>query len=213
MAHISGDEKMIEAFQNDQDIHSRTASEVYGVPLDDVTSDMRRMAKTANFAVIYGVTAYGLSMQSDMNIAESKEFIDTYFARYPGIKKFMEDIVETTQKDGYVTTLFNRRRYIPEINSRNRSVRQFAERTAVNTPIQGTAADMIKVAMIEVYQKIKNMKSKMILQVHDELVFDVHRDELDEMKDIVKTTMESSVKLDVPVKVDMGVGENWLECK
>jgi DNA polymerase I len=213
MAHISRDEKMIEAFQNDQDIHSRTASEVYGVPLDDVTSDMRRMAKTANFAVIYGVTAYGLSMQSDMNMAESKQFIDTYFARYPGIKKFMEDIVETTQKNGYVTTLFNRRRYIPEINSRNRSVRQFAERTAVNTPIQGTAADMIKVAMIEVYQKIKKMKSKMILQVHDELVFDVYKDELDDMKDIVKTTMESSVKLDVPVKVDMGVGENWLECK
>lgn len=213
MAHVSGDKKMIEAFKNDEDIHSRTASEVYGVPLEDVTADMRRMAKTANFAVIYGVTAYGLSMQSDMNMGESKQFIDTYFARYPGIRQYMEDVIASTQKDGYVTTLFGRRRYIPEINSRNRTVRQFAERTAINTPIQGTAADMIKVAMIEIHKKIKGMKSKMILQVHDELVFDVHKDELDRMKKIVKSVMEGSVKLDVPVKADMGVGDNWLECK
>jgi DNA polymerase-1 len=213
MAHVSGDEKMIQAFINDEDIHSRTASEVYGVPLEDVTPDMRRMAKTANFAVIYGVTAYGLSMQSAMTVGESKQFIDTYFARYPGIKKYMEDIVESAGKDGYVTTLYGRRRYIPEINSRNRTVRQFAERTAINTPIQGTAADMIKVAMIEIHRKIKGMKSKMILQVHDELVFDVHKDELDEMKEIVKSVMESSVKLDVPIKADMGIGDNWLETK
>ncbi len=213
MAHISGDEKMIEAFNNDQDIHSRTASEVYGVPIDNVDADMRRMAKTANFAVIYGVSAYGLSMQSDMTVSESKQFIDTYFARYPGIRNYMETTIEQARKDGFVSTLYGRRRFIPEINSRNRNVRQFAERTAINTPIQGTAADMIKVAMIEVYRKIRDMKSKMILQVHDELVFDVHKSELDDIRQIVKDTMESSVKLDVPVKVDMGTGENWLACK
>ena len=132
LAHLSGDEKMIRAFNDDEDIHARTASEVYGVQIDKVTSDMRRMAKTANFAVIYGVTAYGLSMQSDMSMAESKQFIDTYYARYPNIKEYMNGIIEQTKEDGYVTTLYGRRRYIPEINSRNRQVRQFAERTAMN---------------------------------------------------------------------------------
>jgi DNA polymerase-1 len=213
LAHLSKDEKMLEAFQQGEDIHSRTASEVYGVPLDEVTPEMRRMAKTANFAVIYGVSAYGLSMQSDMSVAESKQFIDTYYARYPGLREFMDNAIEKARKDGYVTTLFGRRRHIPEINSKNRQVRQFAERTAMNTPIQGTAADMIKVAMIEIYGKIKEMRSKMILQVHDELIFDVHKDELEQMKDIVRSTMETSVDLDVPVKVDMGIGSNWLECK
>ena len=213
MAHISKDKKMIEAFINDEDIHSRTASEVYGVPLDKITPQMRRQAKTANFAVIYGVTAYGLSMQSDMSVAESKHFIDTYFARYPGVKKYMEETIEFAREKGYVTTLFDRRRYIPEINSRNRNVRQFAERTAINTPMQGTAADMIKVAMIEIYNKIRRMKSRMILQVHDELVFDVHKNELEEIREIVRDCMENSVKLDIPVKVDMGAGDNWLECK
>lgn len=213
LAHLSKDEKMLEAFQQGEDIHSRTASEVYGIPLDEVTPEMRRMAKTANFAVIYGVSAYGLSMQSDMSVAESKQFIDTYYARYPGIREFMDNAIEKARKDGYVTTLFGRRRHIPEINSKNRQVRQFAERTAMNTPIQGTAADMIKVAMIEIYGKIKEMRSKMILQVHDELIFDVHKDELEQMKDIVRSTMETSVDLDVPVKVDMGIGSNWLECK
>ena len=213
LAHLSKDEKMLEAFQQGEDIHNRTASEVYGVPLDEVTPEMRRMAKTANFAVIYGVSAYGLSMQSDMSVAESKQFIDTYYARYPGIREFMDNAIEKARKDGYVTTLFGRRRHIPEINSKNRQVRQFAERTAMNTPIQGTAADMIKVAMIEIYGKIKEMRSKMILQVHDELIFDIHKDELEQMKDIVRSTMETSVDLDVPVKVDMGIGSNWLECK
>lgn len=213
LAHLSKDEKMLEAFQQGEDIHSRTASEVYGVPLDEVTPEMRRMAKTANFAVIYGVSAYGLSMQSDMSVAESKQFIDTYYARYPGIREFMDNAIEGARKDGYVTTLFGRRRHIPEINSKNRQVRQFAERTAMNTPIQGTAADMIKVAMIEIHRKIKKLRSKMILQVHDELIFDAHKDELEQMKDIVQSTMETSVDLDVPVKVDMGIGSNWLECK
>ena len=143
----------------------------------------------------------------------SKQFIDTYYARYPGIREFMDNAIEKARKDGYVTTLFGRRRHIPEINSKNRQVRQFAERTAMNTPIQGTAADMIKVAMIEIYGKIKEMRSKMILQVHDELIFDIHKDELEQMKDIVRSTMETSVDLDVPVKVDMGIGSNWLECK
>ncbi|NIP43474.1 MAG: DNA polymerase I [candidate division Zixibacteria bacterium] len=213
MAHISQDEKMLEAFRNDEDIHSRTASEVYGVPIEQVDPDMRRMAKTANFAVIYGVSAYGLSQQSDMSVGESKQFIDTYFARYPGIRKYMESTIENARKDGYVSTMFGRRRYVPEINSRNRAVRQFAERTAINTPIQGTAADIIKIAMIEIYRKIREKRSKMILQVHDELVFDVHKDEHDEIKGIVRDCMENSVSLDVPIKVDMGTGPTWLECK
>lgn len=213
VAHIANDEKMKEAFVGNEDIHSRTASEVYGVPIDEITPEMRRMAKTANFAVIYGVSAYGLSTQSAMSVAESKQFIETYFARYPGIKKYMDSTIEDAKDKGYVTTMFGRRRYLPEITSRNYAVRQFAERMAINTPIQGTAADIIKIAMIEIFHKIKKMKSKMILQVHDELVFDVHKDELEEMKEIVRDRMENSVKLDVPIKVDIGTGPNWLECK
>ena len=186
---------------------------MYGVELEDVTPDMRRAAKTANFAVIYGVSAFGLSQQTELNLDEARHFIDTYFERYPGIKKYMEAIKQSARDKGYVTTLFNRRRYIPEINDKNFNVRQFAERTAINTPIQGTAADMIKVAMIKIYQKTADRQSKMVLQVHDELVFDVIKGEVPELKKIVKNGMEKAARLKVPVVADIGVGENWLEAK
>src|SRR5262249_13008066 len=149
-------------------------AEVYGVPLDQVTGDMRRAAKTANFSIIYGVTAFGLSQQAELTMEQAKEFINTYFTRYPGIKKYMEDTKQFARDNGYVTTLFKRRRYLPEINDKNPTIRQFAERVAINTPIQGTAADMIKVAMIKIHADMTGMKSKMVLQVHDELVFDVY---------------------------------------
>jgi DNA polymerase-1 len=213
LAHYSDDKTLIEAFKKGEDIHARTAAEVFGVPLEKVTSEMRRSAKTANFAVIYGVSAYGLSQQSELNVEQSKEFIDNYFKRYPGVKKYMDETIEFARKHGYVTTLFNRRRYIREINDKNRTVRQFAERTAINTPVQGTAADMIKLAMIRIHNNIRNMRSQMVLQVHDELIFDVHKSELSELKQIVKEGMEKAVKLKVPVVVDMGVGESWFGAK
>jgi DNA polymerase-1 len=213
LAHYTEDPGLVNAFRNGEDIHLRTAAEVYGVPLDDVTPDQRRAAKTANFSVIYGVTAYGLSQQSEMEVDVAKDFIDTYFARYPGIKDYIERTKSFARDNGFVTTLFNRRRYLPEINDKNFSIRQFAERIAINTPIQGTAADMIKLAMIRIHDSLSAMKSTMILQVHDELVFDVHVSELDNVKGIVKKGMETTVELAVPVVVDIGVGSNWLEAK
>ncbi len=213
LAHYSEDKGLIDAFKRGEDIHARTAAEVYGVDLKDITPDMRRSAKTANFAVIYGVTAFGLSQQSELDIDEAKQFIDTYFERYSGIRQYIEATKQFARDNGYVTTLFNRRRYIPEINEKNFNVRQFAERTAINTPIQGTAADMIKVAMITIHKKMARMRSKMVLQVHDELVFDVYKEELDELKKIAKDGMEKAVKLKVPVVVDLGVGESWLDAK
>jgi len=183
------------------------------VDIEAITPEMRRAAKTANFAIIYGVSAFGLSQQTGLDVAEAKEFIETYLARYPGIKKYIDSTIEAARKDGYVTTLFNRVRYLPEIKSKNYQVRQFAERIAINTPIQGTAADMIKVAMINIHDKIKDKKSKMLLQVHDELVFDAHNNEIDELKDIVKQGMEKAVKLKVPLVVDVGLGDNWLDAK
>lgn len=211
MAHFASDKTMIESFKSDEDIHRRTAAEVYAVDIEDVTDDQRRAAKTANFSIIYGVTAYGLSQQSELSLGESRDFIDVYFERYPGIKKYMEDIKKFARENGYVSTLFDRRRYLPDINAKSVQARQFAERTAINTPIQGTAADMIKIAMIRIADAIRDMKSKMILQVHDELVFDAHFDELDRLSKIVKREMEGAVKLNVPIKVDMAFGDNWLE--
>lgn len=213
LAHYSEDPKLIEAFQNHEDIHARTAAEVFGVSIDKVTPEMRRQAKTANFAVIYGVTAYGLSQQTELDVTQSKDFIGTYFARYPGIKKYMDSTIEMARKQGYVTTLLNRIRYLPEINAKNFQVRQFAERTAINTPIQGTAADMIKIAMIRVNDKIKDWKSRLILQVHDELVFDAREEEILRLEEVVKSEMEGALKLRVPIVVDIGVGKNWLETK
>jgi DNA polymerase-1 len=213
LAHYSEDKGLIEAFKKGEDIHTRTAAEVYGVDITEVTPEMRSAAKTTNFAVIYGVTAYGLSQQSELDVDQAKQFIDTYFERYPGIRRYIDKTKQFARDNGYVTTLFNRRRYIPEINDKNFNVRQFAERTAINTPIQGTAADMIKVAMLRIHKKMDGMRSKMVLQVHDELVFDVHRDELERVKKIVRDCMEKAVKLKVPIVVDIGVGDNWLDAK
>ncbi|MEW5795470.1 MAG: DNA polymerase I [Candidatus Zixiibacteriota bacterium] len=213
LAHYTDDPGLIQAFNNAEDIHARTAAEVYGVNMSAVTPAMRRVAKTANFAVIYGVSAYGLSQQTDMNVEESKQFIDTYFARYPGIKKYMDATIAFARENGYVTTLYNRRRYLPEINDKNFNVRQFAERTAINTPIQGTAADIIKVAMIDIDRRLQPMHSRMVLQVHDELVFDVHKSELEDVSQLVKTEMENAAKLKVPLVADVGTGQNWLEAK
>jgi DNA polymerase-1 len=186
---------------------------VFGVDLKDVTPQQRRSAKTCNFAIIYGVTAYGLSQQTGMEVGEAQKFIDTYFARYPGIKDYIESTKAFAREKGYVTTMFNRRRYLPEINDKNFNVRQFAERTAINTPIQGSAADIIKVAMIKIHEKLSGMKSRMVLQVHDELVFDVHKPELEEVTRIVRDGMEKAAKLKVPLVADIGTGDNWLDAK
>jgi DNA polymerase I len=213
MAHFAGDTTMIKSFEQDEDIHRRTAAEVYGVDIADVTPTQRRRAKTANFAIIYGVSAYGLSQQSELTYPEAKDFIAVYFKRYPGIKKYMDNMIAFAQQHGYVATLFDRRRYLPDISAKSVQARQFAERIAINMPIQGTAADMIKLAMISIAEKMKGMKSKMILQVHDELVFDAHIDELNALQTIVKKEMEGAVKLKVPIKADMALGNNWLEAK
>jgi len=213
LAHITGDKRLVKAFKDGEDIHARTAAEVYGVDIADVTSEQRRAAKTANFAVIYGVTAYGLSQQSELDLQGAKSFIDTYFERYPGIATYMDETKKFARDKGYVLTMFNRRRYVREINDKKANIRQFAERIAINTPIQGTAADMIKKAMITVHKKLQGMKSRMVLQVHDELVFDVHKSELDKVREIVRDSMEKAVKLKVPVVVDIGDGPNWLEAK
>ena len=211
LAHFSEDETLMDSFFKGEDIHTRTASEVFGVPLDKVTPEQRRQAKTANFAIIYGVSAYGLSQQTDMTPKEASMFIDIYFKRYPRVQAHLENLIEKARKDGYVTTLLGRRRYIPEIDSPNRQKREFAERVAINTPHQGSAADLIKVVMIVIARELKDKKSKMILQVHDELVFEVHKPELDEVKAMVKDKMENTIRLKVPVKVDIKVGKNWLE--
>ena len=213
LAHYSQDKGLIEAFKNGEDIHTRTAAEVYGVAIEEVTSEQRRAAKTANFAVIYGVTAHGLSQQTEFDLTSAKQFIDTYFERYPGIRTYIDNTKQAARDQGFVTTMLNRRRYLPEINSKNFNVRQFAERTAINTPIQGTAADMIKLAMVRIFERMQGMRSRMVLQVHDELVFDAHKEELAALEKIVKTAMEKAVRLSVPVMVDMGVGDNWLEAK
>jgi DNA polymerase-1 len=213
LAHFTEDKGLIEAFEHGQDIHARTAAEVFDIPLDEVTPAQRRVAKTANFAVIYGVSAYGLSQQTELSVTDAKHFIDRYFQRYPKIKKYTEGVVEQARKDGYVTTLFGRRRYLPEISSKNRQVREFAERTAINTPIQGTAADLIKMAMIAIDKDLSEMKSRMVLQVHDELVFDAHNGELEHLKRLVDKHMCHAVKLKAPLAVDMGIGPNWLEAK
>jgi len=211
MAHFADDNTMIESFRKGEDIHRRTAAEVYGININDVTPDKRRAAKTANFAIIYGVSAYGLSQQSGLTVNESKEYIEAYFDRYPGVKKYMDDIKNFAREYGYVETLMKRRRYLPDINAKSKQAREFAERTAINTPIQGTAADLIKLAMIRIADELKTKKSKMILQVHDELVFEQYQSERDFLKNMVKDRMENAIKLKVPLTVDLGEGDNWLE--
>ncbi len=213
IAALSKEETMIEAFKNGEDIHASTASKVFDVPLNQVTREQRSNAKTVNFGIIYGVSAFGLSNQTDLSRSESKELIDTYYATYPKLRNFISEQVDFARDNGYVQTVLGRRRYLKDINSRNAVVRGAAERNAVNAPIQGSAADIIKIAMINIHEKLiaGNYKTKMLLQVHDELVFDVYKPELDAIKTLVKSEMENAYKLDVPLDVDLDIGNNWLE--
>jgi len=213
IASISKDENMIDAFSKNQDIHTITASKIYNIDPKNVTREQRGNAKTVNFGIIYGVSAFGLSQQTNLSRSESKIMIDNYFENYPGLKDYMSSQIDFARNKGYVETIMGRRRYLQNINSQNNMLRSGAERNAINAPIQGSAADIIKIAMIRVHRKFtdSSLKSKMLLQVHDELVFDVHKSEKDIVKNIVKDTMESAVKLLVPLKVDLEFGENWLE--
>ena len=213
IASMSKDTNMIDAFVKNQDIHTITASKIYNVNPDEVTREQRGNAKTVNFGIIYGVSAFGLSQQTNLTRSESKIMIENYFENYPGLKTYMSNQIDFARAKGYVETIMGRRRYLQNINSQNNMLRSGSERNAINAPIQGSAADIIKIAMIRIYDefKIQSLKSKMLLQVHDELVFDVHKKEKELVKKIVKNTMESAVKLDVPLKIDLDFGKNWLE--
>ncbi|CAM1370001.1 DNA polymerase I [Tenacibaculum sediminilitoris] len=213
IAALSEEETMIKAFQDGEDIHASTAAKVFNVPINEVTREQRSNAKTVNFGIIYGVSAFGLSNQTDLSRKEAKELIDTYYATYPKLRNYMSKQVDFAREHGYVETVLSRRRYLKDINSRNAIVRGAAERNAVNAPIQGSAADIIKLAMINIYKRFKqeNFKSKMLLQVHDELVFDAHKDELDIIKPIIKQEMENAFKMRVPLDVEIDTGANWLE--
>ncbi len=215
LAHISKDVHLIQAFQEGKDIHAATASKVFNVPIEEVTPLQRSRAKAVNFGIVYGISDYGLSENLHITKKEAQKYIDEYFHKYDGVKKYMEDIITQGKEEGYVTTLLNRRRYIPELKSKNYVQRAFGERTAMNTPIQGSAADIIKIAMVQVYKELKSkkLKSRMILQVHDELIVEIHKDEIEEVQDIVKYQMENAAHLDVPLKVDMHLGDNWYDIK
>lgn len=213
MAHLSQDEHMIEAFRSGADIHSATAAKIYGIPVEEVTGDMRRKAKTANFGIIYGISIFGLAERLNIPRAESKELIEGYFKSYPGIRDYMDESIRIAKEKGYVETIFKRKRYLPDINSHNAIVRGYAERNAINAPIQGSAADIIKVAMVRIYNRFEEegLKSKMILQVHDELNFNVCQDEQEKVRQIVLEEMENAIQLQVPLIADCGEGKNWLE--
>ena len=213
IAALSGEENMIKAFQNNEDIHKSTAAKVFNVPLEEVTKEQRSNAKTVNFGIIYGVSAFGLSNQTSLSRKESAELIDAYYATYPKLKSYMSNQVDFARENGYVQTVLGRRRYLKDINSANMMVKSGAERNAVNAPIQGSAADIIKIAMINIHKKLisENWKSKMLLQVHDELVFDVHNSELEKIQPMIKYEMENAFKMDVPLDVEIGLGQNWLE--
>lgn len=215
LAHISKDTNLMEAFHKDLDIHTTTASKVFHVPMEEVTPLQRSRAKAVNFGIVYGISDYGLAENLQITRKEAKKYIDEYFNKYTGVKKYMEQIVKEGRERGYVTTILNRRRYLPEINSSNFNLRSFGERTAMNTPIQGSAADIIKLAMIKVDRELKNknLRSRLILQVHDELIVEVHKDELEQVQEIVRVQMENALKLDVPLKVDMHVGQSWYDTK
>jgi DNA polymerase-1 len=213
IAALSQDEGMVTAFQNNEDIHKATAAKVFNVPLEEVTREQRSNAKTVNFGIVYGVSAFGLSQQTDLNRTEAKALIETYYATYPKLRAYIQDQIDFARDHGYVSTVLGRRRYLKDINSQNAVVRGAAERNAVNAPIQGSAADIIKLAMIAIQEKLtgEQWRSKMLLQVHDELVFDAHKEELDALKIMVKSEMENAFSLAVPLVVDIGVGTNWLE--
>ena len=213
MAHLANDSGLITAFQNGEDIHRATASEVFKVPLDEVTNELRRNAKAINFGLIYGMSAFGLAKQLDISRTDAQTYINLYFERYPNVKKYMNETKILAKEQGFVETLFGRRLYLPEINSKNAILRQYAERTAINAPMQGTAADIIKHAMLKVdaWLATENIDAKMIMQVHDELVFEVKTEQLDSTIEMIKTLMNSAAELTVPLIVDVGVGNNWDE--
>lgn len=213
LAHLSREENLISAFKEDKDIHKATASLIYGLDEEQITDSMREVAKRANFGIVYGLTSYGLSRDLGISVEQAQAFIDAYFLRYPKVKDYIQQQIIRAQKEGFVTTILGRRRYIPQINNKNQGIRQFAQRQAVNTPIQGSASDLIKLAMVQIYRQIQegNLNAKMILQIHDELVFDVSKQELDTLVRLVKDRMENVLKLDVPIRVDIKIGKNWLE--
>jgi DNA polymerase-1 len=211
MAHLSGDESLVKAFAAGEDIHRHTASEIFNVALEEVTSDQRRSAKAINFGLIYGMSAFGLAKQLGIERHEAADYMNVYFERYPGVRAYMDNTREQAKQDGYVETLFGRRLYLPELNSSNGMRRQYAERTAINAPMQGTAADIIKRAMIDIaaWLNSTNTGIKMIMQVHDELVFEVPNDRLELAKTEIEKFMVNAATLDVPLEVGIGVGDNW----
>lgn len=215
LAHCSGDQELIHAYREAKDIHRITASQVFHTPFDEVTELQRRNAKAVNFGIVYGISSFGLSQDLSITRKEASEYIDRYFETYPGIKKFLDDTVAHAKEMGYVVTLFGRRRPVPELASSNFMQRSFGERVAMNAPIQGTAADVMKIAMIGVHRELteRKMKSRLVLQVHDELLIEAYEEELEDVKKILKEQMEQAAQLDVPLEVDMHTGRNWYEAK
>lgn len=213
LAHFSSDENLIEAFRSGIDIHTETASQLFSIPKENVNEEQRRKAKTINYGIIYGMSSHGLARELKIPESEAQIYIDMYFNKFRGVKKFIDNIISQAKERGYVETILGRRRYIPEFKSRNSNLVKFGERVAINTPIQGSGADIIKASMVNIWNKLKNKKSRIVLQIHDELLLEVHQDEIDEIVPMVKNEMENTIKLSVPVKVDYGIGKNWLECK
>jgi DNA polymerase-1 len=213
MAHLSCDMHLINAFRNGQDVHAMTAAKIFGITPEEVTSDQRRIAKTANFGIMYGISAFRLSQRLHIGRAEAKKIIEDYFANFPAISSYIEDTLASAREFGYVETVFGRRRYLPEINARNATARALAERTAINAPIQGTSADIIKMAMINVDRRISEagLQSRMVLQIHDELVFDAVLKETEQLERIVREEMENVIELSIPLTIECNHGNNWLE--
>jgi len=213
MAHLSQDKKMIECYNAGEDIHTATAAEVFGVPLSEVTSKMRREAKVVNFGIIYGMSEYGLAQNLKISYNKSREYIKKYFERFYGVKEYLDNSVNVAKEKGYATTICGRIRRIPEINSPNFMSRSFGERVAMNMPLQGSAADIIKIAMLKTEEALKDTGAKLILQIHDELIVETPMDEVSKIKQIIKDCMENAIELSVPLEVSIGVGKNWMECK
>ena len=214
-AHMADATNMIEAFKKDLDIHAKTASDIFHIPIQDVDSGMRRSAKAVNFGIIYGISSFGLSEDLGINVYEAKDFIDNYLSTFPGIKEYMDKLVKEAYQNGYVKTLFNRKRVIDELKNKNYLIRSSGERMAMNTPIQGTAADILKIAMIKLQNEFdkRNLNTKILVQVHDELVFDVPKNEVEEVIPVIRDIMENVYKLSVPLKVDIEYGNTWYEAK
>jgi len=215
LASLANDPKMVKAFNEDMDIHSQTAAEVFGIELSKVTKEMRSRAKAVNFGIVYGISDFGLSRDLNISVKESKKLIDNYFETYPDIEKYLKSIIENAKENGYAETMFNRKRDLPELKSSNYNIRSFGERVAMNMPIQGTAADIIKIAMIKVYKELKQrkLKSKLILQVHDELIIETYKEEVSEVTKLLTECMEEAIVLKVKLEVDLKVGNSWYETK